>query len=205
MNDAQMSHADAVIETSGGHRLFTGARSQNGWLDRPVADSQLEAVYDLMKWGPTAFNCQPCRVAFLRTSAAKERLKPALMPTNVAKTLAAPVVAIVAHDIAFFDRIPEVFPHNPAARDIFANNEALAAKAGFRNATLQGGYFILAARAVGLDAGPMSGFDNARVDEEFFAGTTWRSNFLCGLGHGDDSKVFPRSPRLAFGDACIML
>jgi 3-hydroxypropanoate dehydrogenase len=158
-----------------------------------------------MKFGPTSMNCTPARVLFLRTREAKERLRPFLMQANVDKTLAAPVTAIVAYDAKFYDRLPQVFPHYAGAREIFANNADLAQITAMRNGTLQGGYFIMAARALGLDCGPMSGFDNAKVDAEFFGGEPLKSNFLCNLGHGDASKLFPRNPRLEFEEACRLL
>jgi len=185
--------------------LFRKARTHNVWLDKPVSDDLLRQVYDLMKWGPTSANSSPARIAFLRTPEAKERLRPALSPTNVDKTMLAPVTAILAYDPKFYERLPQLFRHNPAAREWFANSPQLAEVTAFRNGTLQGGYFILAARALGLDCGPMSGFDNAKVDAEFFAGQAVKSNFLCNLGYGDASKVYPRNPRRDFEEACQLL
>jgi 3-hydroxypropanoate dehydrogenase len=185
--------------------LFRKARTHNVWLDKPVSDDLLRQVYDLMKWGPTSANSSPARIVFLRTPEAKERLRPALSPTNVDKTMQAPVTAILAYDPKFYERLPQLFPNNPAAREWFANSPQLAEVTAFRNGTLQGGYFILAARALGLDCGPMSGFDNAKVDAEFFAGQTVKSNFLCNLGYGDASKLFPRNPRPDFEEACQLL
>lgn len=187
--------------------LFNQARTQNGWLDEPVSDAQLQQVFDLMKMAPTSMNTQPARFVFLRTAAAKERLRPALSPGNVDKTLSAPVVAIIGHDLEFQEQLPKVFPHNPGARTMFDGDEKLAFREtfAFRNGSLQGAYFMLAARAVGLDVGPMSGFDNAKVDAEFFPGGRIRSNFLCNLGRGDPSKVMQRLPRLAFADVCQLL
>lgn len=187
--------------------LFRTARSQNGWQDRPVSDEQLRAVYDLMKWGPTSANCSPARIVFLRTREAKERLVPALSASNVEKVRTAPVVAIVAHDLKFYDLIPRLFPHNPGARDWFAGDANLAAAqiTAMRNGTLQGAYLMIAARALGLDCGPMSGIDTAKIDAEFFAGTNVRTNFITGIGYGDPSKIFSRSPRLPFEDACTLL
>jgi 3-hydroxypropanoate dehydrogenase len=150
-------------------------------------------------------NCTPARFLFLRSREAKERLRPFLMQANVDKTMAAPVTAIVAYDLKFYDRLPQLFPHYPGAREIFANNAELAQITATRNGTLQGGYFIMAARALGLDCGPMSGFDNAKVDAEFFAGEPVKSNFLCNLGYGDASKLAPRNPRLEFEEACRVL
>ena len=187
--------------------VFREARTQNAWLAKPVADEQLRELYDLMKWAPTSMNTSPARIYFLRSREAKERLRPALSPGNVDKTMAAPVTAILAYDAAFFELLPKLFPHNQNARTIFAGEErkAHAELTAFRNATLQGGYFILAARSVGLDCGPMSGFDNAKVDAEFFRGSAVKSNFLCNLGYGDPSKVMPRNPRLGFDEACRIL
>ena len=185
--------------------LFRKARTHSVWLDKPVSDDLLHQVYDLMKWGPTSANSSPGRILFLRTPEAKERLRPALSPTNLDKTMKAPVTAILAYDLEFYEKLPKLFPHNLAARDWFANSPPLAEVTAFRNGTLQGGYFILAARALGLDCGPMSGFDNAKVDAEFFAGQAVKSNFLCNLGHGDASKLAPRNPRLDFNEACQLL
>jgi len=185
--------------------LFRKARTHIFWQDKPVSDDVLRQVYDLMKWGPTSANCSPARILFLRTPEAKERLRHALSPTNVDKTMQAPVTAIIAHDLKFYENLPRLFPNNPAAREWFSGNPKLAEVTSFRNSTLQGGYFILAARAAGLDCGPMSGFDNAKVDAEFFAGTSVKSNFLCNLGYGDAAKLFPRNPRLEFDEACKLL
>ncbi|TCZ57253.1 malonic semialdehyde reductase [Roseicella aquatilis] len=180
--------------------LFRAARTHYAWQDRPVPDTRLEELYDLLKWGPTSANCCPARFVFIRTLEGKEKLKPALSPGNVETTMTAPVTCIVAHDRHFFDRLPRLFPQAEVA-GWFAGNEALARETAFRNGTLQGAYLILAARAVGLDAGPMSGFDNARVDQAFFAGTDWTSNFLVNLGYGTPG-VPPRGPRLGFDEAC---
>jgi 3-hydroxypropanoate dehydrogenase len=185
--------------------LFRKARSHNGWLDKPVTDELLRQLYELMKWGPTSANCSPARIVFVRTPANKERIRPALSPNNVEKTMTAPVIAIVAYDSRFYEHLPQLFPRNPQVAELFASNAALSATTAFRNGTLQGGYFLLAARAVGLDCGPMSGFDNAKIDAEFFPDGRFKSNFLCGLGHGDLAKVLPRSPRLAFEEACTLL
>jgi 3-hydroxypropanoate dehydrogenase len=187
--------------------IFRAARTQNGWLAKPVSDEQLRELYELMKWGPTTMNTSPARILFLRGREAKERLKPALSPGNVDKTMAAPVTAIIAYDTQFYELLPKLFPHNQNARGIFAGDDkkAHAETSAFRNGSIQGGYFIIAARAIGLDCGPMSGFSNAAVDAEFFAGTGVKSNFLCNLGYGDPSKVMPRSPRLTFDEACKLL
>lgn len=178
-------------------RLFIEARSQNGWRPEPVADAELRAAYEIAKWGPTSMNTQPMRVIFLRDGA-KERVRPALFPGNVEKALSAPVLALIGYDTAFHEHLPQVFPHNPAAQSLFASNEPLRQDTAFRNGTLQGAYLMLALRAIGLDVGPMSGFNAAHIDEEFFSGTTCRANFLCGIGRGDPSKVLPRLPRLSF-------
>ena len=195
-----------MIDPNALNTLFLEARTQNGWLPTPVTDDALRRAYDIAKMAPTSMNLQPARFLFLRTQAAKERLKPFLSPGNVDKTMAAPVVAIVAHDVDFHEQLPKVW-HNPAAKANFDGD----AKRGFRetfafrNGSLQGAYFILAARAVGLDCGPMSGFDNARLDAEFFPDGRVKSNFLINLGHGDASKVMQRQPRLSFDEACTLL
>lgn len=182
-------------------QLFGAARSHNAWLDKPVPDALLQAVYEQMKWAPTSANCSPARFVFVKSAEAKQKLKPALSEGNLAKTMAAPVTVIVAADFAFHEKLPELFPHTDA-RSWFVGNPALIESTAKRNSVLQGAYFILAARALGLDCGPMSGFDNAAVDKAFFEGTTIRSDFLINLGYGDASQLFPRSPRLAFADAC---
>jgi len=181
--------------------LFRTARTQNSWRPAPVSDEELRALYDLLKWGPTSANSSPARFVFLRSAEARERLRPALSAGNIDKTMSAPVVAIVAYDPRFYDELPKLFPHADA-RAWFAGNPELAEETAFRNGTLQGAYLIMAARAIGLDAGPMSGFDRARVDEIFFAERGWKSNFLVNLGHGDGTGLFDRSPRLTFGEAC---
>jgi len=185
--------------------LFRDARTHNAWQDKEVSDVLLEAIYDLAKLGPTSANCSPMRVVYLRSPEAKARLKPALSEGNADKTMAAPVTAIIGHDLEFFERLPEIFPHAPDARTWFAGKPDHIETTAFRNGSLQGAYFIVAARALGLDCGPMSGFDNAAVDREFFPGGTVKSNFLCNLGHGDPKGLFPRSPRLEFDDACKIL
>ncbi len=181
--------------------LFREARTHYAWTSRPVPDSKLEEIWSLMKWGPTSANCSPARFVFIRTAEGKARLKEALSPGNVAKTMTAPVVAIVAYDTAFHERLPFLYPHTDA-RSWFAGNPQLAETTAFRNSTLQGAYFMLAARAVGLDVGPMSGFDAAKVDALFLAGTGWRSNFLVNLGYGSGQDQHPRAPRLLFDEAC---
>jgi 3-hydroxypropanoate dehydrogenase len=184
--------------------LFREARTHNAWTDRPVTDDDLRAVFDLMKWAPTSANCEPARFVFVRSAEAKERLRPALSAGNMAKTMAAPVTAIVAYDPRFYDKLPYLFPHADA-RSWFAGSEALAAETAFRNSTLQGAYFIIAARALGIDCGPMSGFDRDKVDAAFLGAEGWKSNFLINLGHGDPAGVMGRSPRLGFDEACRVL
>ena len=193
-----------TLDPAGRNLLFNDARTHNGWTAQPVSDDTLREMFDLLKMAPTSANCSPARFLFLRSPEARQRLGAALLPGNLEKTLAAPVTAIIAYDLAFHEQLPRLFPHADA-RSWFAGNEELIRDTAFRNGTLQGAYMMLAARAVGLDCGPMSGFDNAKVDEAFFAGTPWRSNFLCNLGHGDPSKLFPRSPRFQFEDACRIL
>ncbi len=184
--------------------LFRAARTHSAWRDEPVSDVLLQAVYDLAKMGPTSANCQPMRLRFVKSPEAKARLKPHLSAGNVEKTMAAPVTAIVGYDLAFPERLPDLFPHTDA-RAWFAGQEQKIRETAVRNGSLQGGYLILAARALGLDCGPMSGFDNAGVDAEFFAGTAIKSNFLCNLGYGDASKLRPRSPRPDFDESCEIL
>jgi 3-hydroxypropanoate dehydrogenase len=187
--------------------IFRDAHTHNGWLPRPVDDGLLRQVYDLAKLGPTSANTCPMRVVFVKTPEAKERLKPALMAGNVEKTMAAPVCAIIATDLRFYEFIPRLFPQNPKFADLFtaAGKEEFTRTHAFRNGTLEGAYFIIAARALGLDTGPMSGFDNAKVDAEFFSDGRCQSNFLINLGYGDHSKLFPRNPRLDFDEACTIV
>ena len=186
-------------------QLFTAARSQNGFVDRPVPDATLRELYDLLKWGPTSANCTPARFLFVRTPEAKARLVECMNPTNQQKVREAPVTVVIGMDMAFYDKLPQLFPHNAAARSWFVGNQAMIDATAFRNSSLQGGYLILAARALGLDCGPMSGFDAARLDAAFWADTTCKTNFVCTLGHGDPSKVYARSPRLPFEEACKLL
>ena len=185
--------------------LFIDARTHNGWDDRPVSDAELRQVFDLMKMAPTSANTSPARFLFLRSPAAKEKLKPTLLSGNVDKTMAAPVVAIVGYDLRFYEHLPRLFPHNQTAKSWFTGNDALVHTTAFRNGTLQGAYFIMAARALGLDCGAMSGFDNAKVDAAFFPDGHVKSNFLINIGHGDPSKLFDRSPRFAFDEVCTVL
>jgi 3-hydroxypropanoate dehydrogenase len=182
--------------------IFRKARTHNAWTDQPVSDEDLRRLYDLMKWGPTSANCSPARIVFVRSRQAKEKLEPALSAGNRVKTMAAPATAIIGYDMQFYDLLPRLFPHDQTARGWFAGKEQLIAATAFRNGTLQGAYLIIAARSIGLDCGPMSGFDNAKVDEAFFPGGRIKSNFLCNLGHGDPKGLFPRSPRLPFEEAC---
>lgn len=200
-------------------QLFREARTHNFWLDQPVSDDTLRELYDLAKWGPTSANTHPTRFVFLRTARAKERLRPALAPGNVDKTMSAPVTVIVAYDLLFYRQLPKLFPQNPSMAKLFETNPQLVEVTARRNSTLEGAYLMMAARAVGLDCGPMSGFDNAKVDEEFFAAGREcegcdqeffpeghvRSNFLINLGYGNQEKLFPRLPRLAFEEACTLL
>jgi 3-hydroxypropanoate dehydrogenase len=184
--------------------IFRKARTQNKWLDKPVSPALLMAVYDLMRWGPTSANMSPARISFVMSKEAKERLKPFLSEGNREKAISAPVTAIIGYDVNFAERLPKLFPHAPDAKNWF-QDPAIAQVHAFRNGSLQGAYFIIAARALGLDCGPMSGFDNAGVDREFFPNSTIRSNFLCSVGYGDPAGLFPRSPRLAFDEACEIL
>lgn len=184
--------------------IFREAHTHSNWLDKPVSDALLHQIYDLMKWAPTSANCCPARFVFVRSAEAKQRLLPLMAPGNVEKTRTAPVTVIVGYDMEFYEKLPKLYP--PAdARSWFAGNQPLIDTTAFRNGTLQGAYLLIAARALGLDAGPMSGFDNEKVDQEFFAGTKVKSNFVINLGYGDSSKLFPRSPRLPFEEAAQIL
>ena len=186
--------------------LLRKARTQNGWLPKPVTDDEIRAIYEILKLGPTSANTCPARFVFLRTPEAKARLIPALSPGNVDKTKQAPVTAIIGYDTKFFEWLPKkLFAHRPEMADNYAKNPAFAETTAFRNGTLQGAYFMIAARAIGLDVGGMSGFDNAKVDAEFFPDGRVKSNFLCNIGHGDPSKVMQKLPRLDFEEACSLL
>lgn len=199
--------------------LFREARTYTAWKEQPVSDQTLRDLYEILKWAPTSANTSPARFAFLRSREAKERLRPALAPGNVEKTMTAPVTVIVAYDMKFYEQVPKLFPPNPGLKQLFEGNPQLVEVTAQRNSSLQGAYLILAARSLGLDCGPMSGFDNAKVDEEFFAigkpgvdrdeeffpGGHVKSNFLINLGYGDPSTLFPRLPRLRFNDACSLL
>jgi 3-hydroxypropanoate dehydrogenase len=182
--------------------IFREARTHSAWLDKPVDDALLAQIYDLAKMGPTSANMCPMRVVFVKSKAAKEKLKPALDAGNVDKTMAAPVTAIISMDIRFYEKLPKLFPHADAKAWFKDLPENVLEYIALRNGSLQGAYFMLAARSLGLDCGPMSGFDNAKVDAAFFSGTTIKSNFLCNLGHGDKAKLYPRNPRLGFEVAC---
>ena len=182
-------------------QIFRDARTHNSWQDRPVTDAQLHALYDLWKMGPTSANCSPARIVFVRSAEAKEKLKSALSEKNRGKTMAAPVVAIIGMDMEFYEKLPKLFPHDDA-RSWFVGKSKLIEDTAFRNSSLQGAYLILAARALGIDTGPMSGFDNAKLDAAFFADSMIKSNFICSLGYGNPEKLFPRSPRLSFDEAC---
>jgi 3-hydroxypropanoate dehydrogenase len=181
--------------------LFTDARTHHVWQRKDVSDELLMQMFDLAKWAPTSVNSLPARFLFVKSQAAKAKLFPALAESNVPQVAQAPVTVIVAYDERFFDELPTLFPAFDA-KSMFASNPALSEQTAFRNGSLQGAYFMLAARALGLDVGPMSGFDNAKVDEAFFKGTSWKSNFLCNVGYGDAEKLFPRGPRLSFEQAC---
>jgi 3-hydroxypropanoate dehydrogenase len=194
-----------ALDEAGLNLLFHEARTYNKFTDQPVTDEELQRLYAILRMGPTSANCSPARFLFLRTQEAKQKLAPALSSGNHDKTMAAPVTAIVAYDPKFYEKLWKLFPHNPDAMSWFTSNDALAATTAFRNGTLQGAYLILAARAVGLDTGAMSGFNNAMVDDLFLADYGWRSNFLCNIGHGDPEGLFPRSPRLDFDEACVLL
>lgn len=185
--------------------IFRTARTHNAWQDRPVSDAQLEQIYEVMKWGSTSANCSPARILFVKSAQAKEKLKPLLMEGNQAKTMAAPVCAIIGYDVEFYEKLPELFPHDLTAKTWFNGSAEFAEQTAFRNGSLQGAYLMIAARALGLDCGPMSGFNVDGVTDAFFAGTTYKANFLCNIGYGDASALFDRSPRLAFDDACKVL
>ena len=182
-------------------QLFDHARTHNGFTDRPVPDATLRQLYEMLKWGPTSANSSPARFIFVRSPEAKALLVPAMSPGNQEKTRLAPVTVIVGMDMAFYDKLPQIFPHTDA-RSWFVGKTAMIEATAFRNSSLQGGYLIMAARALGLDCGPMSGFDAANVDAAFWAGSTVKTNFVCNLGHGDAAKLMPRNPRLSFEEAC---
>jgi nitroreductase len=193
-----------TLNDAGWDLLFRNARTFNGWQDRPIPVETLKALYDLLKWAPTSFNCQPGRFVFVQSPEAKERLKPHLLPSNAAKTMKASACVIVAYDPKFYDYLPQNFPAYDA-KPMFAGNPELADITAKRNGSLQGGYLILAARSLGLDCGPMSGYNPATLDAEFFPDGRWKSNFLCNIGYGTDENLFPRGPRFEFDEACQVL
>ena len=198
---SRIRHLDAY----GLDLLFRQARTHNAWTDEPVSDAHLVEIFDLMKMGPTSANCCPARLVFLRSAEARERLRPALSRGNLAKTMAAPVVVLFACDTRFHERMDYLSPLQPQAASWFTSSPALAEETAFRNGTLQAAYFLLAARALGFDVGPMSGFKSELVDAAFFAGTSWRCNFICNLGHGDPAGVVERLPRFEFDAVCRVL
>jgi 3-hydroxypropanoate dehydrogenase len=215
--DQEEAAMNKQLDDAGLDLLFRQARSHNAWLPQPVSEELLRQLYDLMKWGPTSANCCPARMLFIRTPEAKARLLPALAPGNVEKTMTAPVTAIIGYDGKFYEQLPKLFPHADA-RSWFADTPELAEVTARRNSSLQGAYLMLAARSLGLDCGPLSGFDQAKVDHEFFPArqrpdfpyeyfpdSHIKANFLCNLGYGDPAKLFPRSPRLDFDEACKLL
>ena len=194
----------SILDDSALDTLFRAARTHNAWQEKPVSDALLQAVWELAKMPPTSANCSPMRVLFVRSPEAKARLVPLLLEGNRAKTLKAPVTAIIGYDIEFYENLSRLFPHTDA-RAWFAGKPELIAATAFRNGTLQGAYLIMAVRALGLDCGGMSGFDNAKVDAEFLADRGWKSNFLVNIGHGDPAGVRPKGPRFAFDEACLLL
>lgn len=185
--------------------IFQEARTHNDWLDKDISNDILMEIYDLMKWGPTSANCSPTRIIFVKSKASKDRLLPFVIESNLEKTKSAPVTAIIGYDINFHDHLPKLFPHNPDAQNWFNHSIDIAEETAFRNGSMQGAYFIIAARALGLDCGPMSGFDKEGVDNEFFRDTNIKSNFLCNLGYGDKTKLFERSPRFKFNEICEII
>jgi 3-hydroxypropanoate dehydrogenase len=195
----------SILDSSALDQLFLQARTHNAWQDKAVSADLLKQIYSAMRMGPTSANCSPARIIFVQSTIGKEKLKPALMGGNVTKTMNAPVTAIIGYDMRFYEKMGQLFPHEPTARSWFDKDEATTFSAAFRNGTLQAAYLMLAARAHGLDCGPMSGFDNAMVDKLFFSGTEIKSNFLCNLGYGDPTGIFPRSPRLSFDEACSIV
>jgi 3-hydroxypropanoate dehydrogenase len=186
------------------NQIFRNARTHSTWLPKPVPVEILREAYELARMGPTSANASPARFVFLTTPEAKERLRPVLAPLNVAKTMAAPVTVIVAWDAEFYEKLPQLFPHADM-RSHFVGNETLVEETAFRNSSLQGAYFMIAARALGLDCGPMSGFDAEKLNAEFFPEGKWKANFICNLGYGDSSKLFPRNPRLEFDEAARVI
>jgi len=191
----------AILEPSALDQLFRVARTRNAWTDRPVSDAQIRELYELLKWGPTSGNSCPARFVWVRSAAEREKLASLAFEANRPKILAAPVTAIIGHDLKFAERLPELIPARADMLQKMFSNRELAESTAFRNGSLQGAYLILAARALGLDCGPLSGFDNEAVDRAFFEGTTIKSNFLCGIGYGSDRNLYPRHPRLSFEEA----
>lgn len=190
-----------AIAESAIQQIFTEARTHHSWLQKAVPDEVLKEIYEITKWGPTSANSNPMRILFVKSQAAKEKLYPALMGSNLDSVVGAPVTAVIAHDQKFYEYLPALFPAFNM-KPMFEGNPAMADLTALVNGTLQGAYFMIAARALGLDVGPMAGFSNAKVDEAFFKGTTWKSNFLCNIGYGDDTKLYPRGPRHDFEMAC---
>ena len=195
----------SVFDVKNKNLIFQEARTHNNWLDKDISNDILMEIYDLMKWGPTSANCSPTRIIFVKSKASKDRLLPFVIESNLEKTKSAPVTAIIGYDINFHDHLPKLFPHNPDAQNWFNHSIDIAEETAFRNGSMQGAYFIIAARALGLDCGPMSGFDKEGVDNEFFRDTNIKSNFLCNLGYGDKTKLFERSPRFKFNEICEII
>jgi 3-hydroxypropanoate dehydrogenase len=193
-----------MLEQSALETLFTNARTHNVWLDKPVSRALIEQLYALLKWAPTSANCEPARLVFVQSTDARKKLADCMSPGNAEKVRVAPVTAIIGMDMMFYEKLPQLFPHADA-KSWFVGNQAMIDATAFRNSALQGGYLILAARALGLDCGPMSGFDADKIDSAFFAGTATKVNFVCSIGYGDGTKLFPRSPRLTFEEACRIL
>ncbi len=202
MNKGNAPVSTEILSDNDLDLIFRTARSQNKWLDKPVSDVTIRALYDLLRWGPTSANCSPARFVFVTTPDAKQRLAACVSSANHPKIVTAPVTVIISYDTKFYDRIPQLFPHNPGAREWFANSEATAKETAFRNSTLQGAYLLIAARSLGLDCGPMSGFDAEAVNKAFHPDGQYKVNFICGLGYGDPEGLFPRLPRLSFAEAC---
>ena len=184
--------------------LFTAARTHNGWQDKPVSDALCQQIFELAKWGATSANCSPARIVFVKSAAEKEKLVACMAPGNQEKTRLAPVTAIIGMDMEFYEKLPKLFPHADA-RSWFVGNQAMIDATAFRNSSLQGAYVMLAARALGLDCGPMSGFDGDKINAAFFAGSSVKVNFVCSIGYGDAAKLYPRSPRLTFEEACKII
>ena len=195
----------SVFDVKNKNLIFQEARTHNDWLDKDISNDILMEIYDLMKWGPTSANCSPARIIFVKSKVSKDRLLPFVIESNLEKTKSAPVTAIIGYDINFHDHLPKLFPHNPDAQNWFNHSIDIAEETAFRNGSMQGAYFIIAARALGLDCGPMSGFDKEGVDNEFFRDTNIKSNFLCNLGYGDKTKLFERSPRFKFNEICEII